>query len=119
MNIIFGNQIGQEIKDRYTILELDTLKLSDQQDPVTAYCLVENIPIAELPQTEMYQDLHKNLIKNYRLRNWKFCEDAIEHLMGKWNGEVDSFYGELLTRVKKFKDQTLDESWSPVLDKTV
>lgn len=119
MNIIFGKEALSEVGDRYTVLELDTIKLPSQAEPMTAYCLVENIPIMEIAQIDMNRDLHRNLIKNYGLRNWKFCEDAIEHLVGKWGGELDSFYLELSKRIGDLKQQNLEESWSPILDKNV
>jgi hypothetical protein len=38
--------------------------------------------------------------------------------MGKWGGEVDSFYAELKTRIGRLKTQDLDDSWSPVIPKS-
>ena len=60
---------------------------------------------------------HENLIKNLALKNWDFCEQAIEQLMGKWGGEVDTFYQDLLTRVQDLKAQTLPDNWTPVIHK--
>jgi hypothetical protein len=60
--------------------------------------VVEQIPITELSTVESLKDLHANLITNYAKQDWNYCEQAIEHLMGKWGGEVDSFYMELKTR---------------------
>jgi hypothetical protein len=31
--------------------------------------------------------------------------------MGKWNGEVDSFYSNLLSRVLEYKETPPDDSW--------
>ena len=59
--------------------------------------------------------LFKNLMKNYRLQNWKFCEDALEHLIGKWNGELDTFYKEISRRVTEYKDQDLGTDWTGVI----
>jgi hypothetical protein len=111
MHIILGSQNVQEVSDKYTVLELDTFRLRDKKEALPAYCLIENIPIAELSSTENYQHLHANLIKNYKQANWKFCEDAIEHLMGKWNGEIDSFYQDLMARIKDLKNRELDNDW--------
>jgi len=116
MNIIFKENLpGTEQK--YTVLDLDTFAFPDGSLH-TACCVVENIPITELASTQNLKELHDNLIKNYALKNWNYCEQAIEHLMGKWGGEVDSFYAEFKTRIGRLKTQDLDDSWSPVIPKS-
>jgi hypothetical protein len=116
MNIIFKEN-SAEIKEKYTVLDLDTFSLPNGSTH-TACCVVENIPVAELPMTQSLTELHANLIHNYGQRNWNYCEQAIEQLMGKWGGEMDSFYIELLTRIEKLKSIMLDDSWTPVISKT-
>ena len=114
MHIVFGDQITQEISDKYIVLELDSFRITGRDHAVSAYCVVENVPLAELPQADQWRDLHQQLIKNYRLGNWKFCEDALEHLQGRWNGEVDSFYHDLSTRVMTHKQDTMElKDWDP------
>ena len=119
MNIIFGLESVTPFEERYTILELDTFLLHPTEEVVTAYCLVETIPIQEMPAIESLKELHSNLIAEYRKRNWRYCEDAIAHLTGKWRGELDSFYGELHQRIMKLKQTDLPEDWTGRLDKTV
>jgi len=116
MNIIFKTNAAN-IDKKYTVLDLDTFCLPDGSLH-TACCVVENIPVAELPNTERLKELHVNLIRNYGQRNWNYCEQAIEQLMGKWGGELDSFYVELATRIASLKTQTLDDTWSAVIEKS-
>ena len=104
------------IEEKYTVLTLDTFSLPDGSLH-TAYCVVENIPIDELPKTEHLKKLHANLILNYSQQNWNYCEQAIEQLMGKWCGEVDSFYQELINRISHLKTQTLNDNWNGVIAK--
>ncbi len=111
MNILLGTDSIQDITDRYTVLELDSIKIGDLEEPIQAYCLVENISIPEVMGLESLVDLHRNLIKNYRCRDWNYCEQALAHLRGKWNGELDSFYNDLWARIQTLKDQSLDDSW--------
>jgi hypothetical protein len=115
MNIIFKTN-APNIDEKYTVLDLDTFRLPDGSLH-TACCVVENIPVAELPMTGQLKELHANLINNYGQRNWNYCEQAIEQLMGKWSGEVDSFYQELNTRIQKLKTQNLDDSWTGIIEK--
>jgi len=119
MNIIFGLKSVAAFEDRYTVLELDTFLLQPTNEVVTAYCLVETIPVQEMPAIESLKELHSNLMAEYRKRNWRYCEDAVAHLTGKWGGELDSFYGELLQRIMKLKQTDLSEDWTGQLEKTV
>lgn len=115
MNIIFKTN-AENIDEKYTVLDLDTFRLPDGSLH-TACCVVENIPVAELPMIERLTELHVNLIRNYGQRRWNYCEQAIEQLMGKWGGELDSFYQELTNRIQRFKTQDLSADWSPVIVK--
>jgi len=116
MNIIFKENT-ESIQKKYTVLDLDTFVMPDGSTH-TACCVVENIPIMELSQTPGLKQLHADLVRNYGQKNWGFCEQAIVHLMGKWGGELDTFYVDLKTRVEQFKTQDLDDSWSPVIPKS-
>lgn len=115
MNIVLGRDRALSLTDRYVVLTLDTFRIGNSPDPVTSYCVVENVPINDMASIEIWKDLHEKLIENYTKRNWVFCEQAIEHLMGKWNGELDSFYQDLLSRVRLYADQEPDASWTPVI----
>ena len=119
MNIIFGLKSVEAFEERYTVLELDTFLLQPTNEVVTAYCLIETIPIQEMPAVVSLKELHSNLMAEYRKRNWRYCEDAIAHLTSKWGGELDSFYGELLQRIMKLKQTDLPEDWTGQLEKTV
>jgi hypothetical protein len=116
MNIIFKDNTAN-LDQKYTVLDLDTFRFPDGSLH-TACCVVENIPITELPQTDSLKQLHANLIKNYGIRDWNYCEQAVEQLMGKWGGELDSFYQDLISRIQLLKTHTLDDSWSPVIPKS-
>ena len=119
MNIIFGTEMARQAQERYTVLELDTFNLLPTDEVVTAYCIVETIPIEEMPAIESLKDLHLNLMAEYRKRNWRYCEDAIAHLRGKWHSELNSFYTELYLRIQNLKSQDLPDDWTGWLDKTV
>ena len=116
MNIIFGENI-KELHNKYTVLELDTFCMNATGGTNTAYCVLELIPLNELALTTSLVDLHANLLANYKKRDWNYCEQAIEQLVGKWGGELDTFYIELQNRIGLLKTQDLDDSWSPVIKK--
>ena len=113
MHIIFGNDQG--LDEKYTVLELDTFKIGVNGPEQTAYCVVENIPLEELPAVETFKQLHTSLLEEYRNQHWNNCECIIAQLTGKWSGELDSFYIELRNRISNLKNQTLDQSWNGVI----
>lgn len=122
MNIIFASrEDADELQSKYVVLELDTMKFPGAPDPRIAWCIVElsELNLSEIPVLDQYRDLHNNLMKNYRLKNWKYCEDALEHLKGRWRGVLDTFYDEIDNRVKKFKENDPGEKWTGVYDKTL
>lgn len=116
MNIIFGSAV-KEIPDSYTILELDTFRLPNSSEPVPFYCLVEKIPLGDFATIEHWKKIHNDVLRLYKQRQWNYCEQALQGLMGKWNGEVDTFYQSLLDRVKEYQENPPPDDWDGILDK--
>lgn len=117
MNIIFGDAY-KELADNYTVLELDTFKTPTNSSPITAYCVVETIPLHEFPLAESYKKIHGDLINAYRNKHWNYCKQAIEGLTGKWNGELDTFYSNLLERVTQHETDGVSDTWDGILLKS-
>jgi len=113
---MFEDSITDEMRSRYMLLELDTFYFPEINKNIPAYCLIESAPIQEMINVDKNLNLHENLVKNYKLRNWKYCEDALEHLIGKWNQEVDSFYETMSSRIKSFKENDPGDQWNPVIN---
>jgi len=113
MNIIFGDSAAQQAQEKYIVLELDTFQVDQQL--TTTYALVERVTLMEMTSLDQFKQLHSNLMKEYRNRNWKYCEDAIEHLQGKWNRELDSFYTILSERIRDLTTQSLGDDWTGVI----
>lgn len=112
-----SNSDVAELKSKYTILELDTLRFADSNETQTAWCIIstDSLSLQELIELDRYQELHNNMMRNYKLKNWKYCEDAIDHLLGRWKGDLDSFYNEISSRLKTLKEQDLEQNWDGTL----
>jgi hypothetical protein len=115
MHIVFGTEQLVGLEDRYTILKLDTIQFGEGGPVDTAYCIVENVPIPEIEKIGELKNLHENLIESYNNRNWDFCYEALNKLVGSWNKEVDSFYADMLARVHKFRETPPDDTWTPII----
>jgi hypothetical protein len=118
MNIIFGKENLPDTSEKYTILELDTIRILPVNQLVTAYCLVDAIPILNMPKAESMKNLHKNLLVNYRKRDWNYCTQALEHLIGYWGADMDSYYTSLNERIAKYTEQDPGESFDGIIEKT-
>ena len=116
MYIIFGNEEIETIRQKYTVLELDTIQISGTE-PRTAYCVLQSVPFDDIPNLEHLKTLHENLIANYGQREWELCRSAIEELKGRWGEELDSFYTELDSRINNFQTQDPGPNWTPVIQK--
>lgn len=114
MNIVLENKLTEELKDKYMLVELDTFQYEDGQS-MKSYGIVtkDEITLQDFQNVDMYIELHNNLIKNYRMKNWKFCEDSLDHLRGKFRGEFDSFYAIMTERIEQLKGIDLPDTWSP------
>jgi hypothetical protein len=116
MHIIFGEAV-KNIPDSFTVLELDTFNLVDENRTVTAYCVVEKIPLTEFALLENNKKSHSDLMRCYREKQWQQCEQIIETLMGMWNNELDSFYTDLLSRISELKHKDIDANWQGYVER--
>jgi len=119
MNIIFGTEQAEKLRERFTVLELDTFTFGNGGPNVTAYCVIEGIPMDKLPLVESWQRLHEALIKNYQQRNWAYCQTLIEQLTDAWNSEMNSFYDEIQIRLDRLILENPGEEWTPVIERPI
>ena len=117
MNIIFGRDQVAGLSERYTVLELDTIRVKPANTEITAFCVVESIPIMNMPKIESMKNLHENLLIEYRKQNWNYCEQAMEHLVGFWGHEVDTFYNSMRDRIQEYAANNPGDDWDGVIDR--
>lgn len=119
MHIIFGQETAEQMSEKYIVLELDRIQAQKDGTVVDTYCVVEKeqMSITEVTQVKNYQHLHQKLMENYRRRDWNFCEQALEHLHGRWGGTINSFYDEISRRIAKYKEQDPGPEWNGVYAK--
>lgn len=117
MKVIYGKQTAEVLAKRTTVLELDTFFQIGLTEPITAYAVLEatNIPLQEIPVMDKTIDLHNTMMSEYRKRNWDYCDQAIDHLRGKWGGEIDSFYSIFSDRIQELKETELSDGWTGIM----
>lgn len=118
MNILLETQITPDMRDKYLLLELDTFRTGPGPDTVTAWCMIDPKDPDGMVTMDQFIDLHSNLMPNYRQRNWNYVEQAIEHLLGRWDGQLDSFYSDLQSRVTSLRESDPDQDWDGIIDRS-
>lgn len=100
MQVIFNRETANQLRERYTVLELETFDVEGQQ--LETFCVVpaEKMNLGDLPNLDAHIKMHTELVEQLKVKNYKFCQDVIDHLMGKFGGELDSFYEIILQRCK-------------------
>ena len=101
MQIVWDKNSIDELKKKHTVLELETFDVKGEK--VTTWCVVppEKIGLGGFVNLKNYVELHEAFVKAYYDKNYKLCTDISEHLMGQFGGELDTFYEEIMSRIKK------------------
>ena len=105
MDIIFGRENAEKLREKYTVLDLEKITIKDDDGKTVemeVFCLIpaDKIALLDLPQLENWKQLHTDFLHGYHTQQYEYCRQCIEHLMGKFGGEVDSFYQEILKRIE-------------------
>jgi hypothetical protein len=99
MQIIFGRENAERLRERYTVLDLETVEKEGTSLEVFVLIPGDKIGLADLPQLDSWVKLHNDFLEGYKTQQYNYCRQCIEHLMGKFGGEVDTFYEEILKRI--------------------
>lgn len=109
MHIIFGKEVAEELRQRHVVLELETFPI-EGKDPVISFCVVPaELIFADMPDIDRLQRLHQAVVDAWNRKDYSTVEFGIEHLRGKFGGELDSFY-EILIQAIKEKQVELNKS---------
>jgi hypothetical protein len=93
------------------VLELDKFKFANGTMR-TAYAVLDGLALSDLSTLDAWKNIHNDIIRYYRQGQWNYCEHALEGIMGKWNGQLDTFYVDLLARVQAMKETVVDSDWA-------
>ena len=99
MQLIFGKDNAEKIRKKYTVLDLETVERDGVR--LEVFCLIpaDKIGLTDLPQLDNWIKLHNDFLHGYHTQQYNYCRQCVEHLMGKFGGEVDTFYEEILKRI--------------------
>lgn len=110
--------MAKELGEKHIVLELDSFRVKGHDPMITAYCVTEDLSVQSLMRAEEMKSLHTGLMRNYRKQNWNYCLQALDHLRGQWDGQLDSFYDEMTNRISQLQSSDLDPTWDGTIDRT-
>ena len=92
MQIVFKKEVADRLRDRYTVLELETFQVGDQE--VEAFCVlpVEKLVFSDLTALGADTQLHQQFIDAVARQDYVTCCNMYLTMLGKFGGELDSFY---------------------------
>ena len=99
MQIVFGKNTVEQLREKYTVLELE--EIDTPNGKLEPYCVipVENIALS-LGQIGPDIELHEKFVQAIKDNDVKLCIDLYEYLVGKFGGELDTFYEIVVERCK-------------------
>jgi len=105
MEIIFGRENAEKLREKYTVLDLETINKDGIN--LEVFCLIpaDKISLSEMPTLDSWVKLHNEFLHGYHTQQYDYCLQCIEHLRGKFGGEVDTFYDEIESRINAQKQQ--------------
>jgi hypothetical protein len=97
MQIIFNRVTADQLREKYTVLELEAITVNDKT--LEAFCVVPVEHIAmEMATLEYNVSLHEQLVSAIKNNEVDNCVKIIPDLLGKFGGELDSFYEIIMSR---------------------
>jgi hypothetical protein len=106
MHIVLTQAVADELRAKYTVLELDTMPHPD--GPVPAFCVLPMEKIAmEMSSLDQNVSMHEQLIDAIKTNNTKLANDLCDVLLGKFGGDLDTFYNEIKSRIEQTNSTSL------------
>ena len=99
MNVIFNRAHAEELRSKYTVLELETFDVKGMQ--LECFCVVDGdlIPPTEMNQLPHNVLSHETLVTELKAKNYKACSILLDQLHGQFGGQLDSFYEIMQERI--------------------
>jgi hypothetical protein len=101
MQIIFDEKLVPVLREKHPVLELDTIWQPGMSEPITLHAVIERVALNDIASMELQRELHEGMIRVYKSGEWEILPLLIEQLKGKWQGELDTFYDEILDFISR------------------
>ena len=99
MKIIFDQNTAEQLRDRHTLLELDTVEIQGLKK--TVYCLVDEFEFQDIPQLTSLKQLHEQFITLYKQKDFIKCQELLSQLISLGFKDMNSYYDFMKDRLEK------------------
>lgn len=98
MHIVLTQAVADELRQKYTVLELDSMPYTNELVPAFCVLPVESIAM-EMTSLNTNIELHVQLVDAIKNNDCAVAKQLSYDLLGKFGGELDSFYQIIIQRV--------------------
>ena len=100
MQIVFDRAIAEQLRERYTVLELETFIVKETSMSLTAFCVVPSEKLAFMDLTKLDEQVenHNAFLSALQAKKWDLVITVYDTVRGQFGGELDSFYSEIVSR---------------------
>ena len=112
MQIIIEEKLVPELREKYTILELDTIMQPGMTEPITLYALIERIDFTKINKLNDLRDQHEQMVRAYKSNDFSSAEREANTLRGSWYSELDDFYDLVISTCREM--QETNTTWTGV-----
>ena len=117
--IVLGPTTAERLDGEYFTVELDCIAVKGKKEGVnisTVFYNPENP--AEMEKWNHDRDVHNLMLEKYRKQEWNTAIALIETLTGKFNGQMNQYYGLWLERIEEMRNANLPADWDGVFRAT-
>ena len=98
MQLVFNRQVAEDLRNKYTVLELESVTVPDGRT-LDVFCVLPAESIMwEMQAMENSILLHEQFIDAVRNDDTETCIELSEQLKGRFSGELDTFYETVVNR---------------------
>lgn len=98
MHIVLTQAVADELRQKYTVLELDSMPYTNELIPAFCVLPVESIAM-EMTSLNTNIELHDQLVAAIKNNDCAVAKQLCHDLLGKFGGELDSFYHVVIERI--------------------
>jgi adenylate cyclase len=115
VSILVGAKTAEALKDRYAVLELDSIAVKGKSEPEVVYTVLGR---AEVVQSREFQDVRQaitDFLRRYRSQDWKGALQALAACRGgKGKFAFDEFAELYADRIELFQQEPPGPDWNGV-----
>ena len=100
MQIVFNRVVADQLRARYTVLDLEEFNVDGKV--LEAFCVVpvEKLAFMDLTKLQEQKDNHQEFVLALSNKEWKTIIEMYATVCGSFGGELDTFYSEIVSRAK-------------------